>query len=102
VPPAPPKVGDLSRMFARILPFGLDKAMAPLGKEMVEKGKDLLRGFKIPESWKPALKDAFKGFNLPNSLGGGAPTLPRAPFGIAFPVRKWCWDLWAVLPFCSS
>lgn len=81
VPPAPPKVGDLSRMFSRILPFGLDKAMAPLGKEMVEKGKDLLRGFKIPESWKPALKDAFKGFNLPNSLAGGAPTLPRAPFG---------------------
>ena len=81
VPPAPPKVGDLSRMFSRILPFGLDKAMAPLGKEMVVKGKDLLRGFKIPESWKPALKDTFKGFNLPNSLAGGAPTLPRAPFG---------------------
>ena len=27
---------------------------------------------------------------------------PALLLGKAFPVLKWCWDLWAVLPFCSS
>ncbi len=80
-PMNPPRIGDLSRMFARVLPFGLDKTLAPLGKEMFRNAKDVFRGFKIPESWKPGLRNAFKDFTLPNNLGGMTPSLPRAPMG---------------------
>ncbi len=81
IPQTPPRAGDLSRMFSRVLPFGLDKALAPLGKEMLGNAKGLLGNIKIPESWKPGLRNAFKDFKLPTNLGGMTPSLPRAPIG---------------------
>lgn len=74
-----PKVGDLSRLLSRVLPFGLDKQVGPLGKEFLQKVAGWSSNIKLPESWKPGIQKFIRDLNLPGNLDNLAQPLPSGP-----------------------
>ena len=72
-------IGDVSRVLTRILPFGLDQQVAPLGKEFLKVIAGWSANIKFPESWKTEIQKVFKEINFQTGSSFSIPAMPAAP-----------------------